>query len=433
MAKQKINLIGRGNSPHFAMAPTFLVNFFELHKDFDVTFYAFSDFIDEAYLKDIEKVTKRYGQNYVYIQIDAHELDFLKNGKAMLKWWPIQVYHPFLAGKYMPETVDRAMYFDFDILFFGDISDVYFEDFEDNFFIGISEDQERKDHHLSEDDLRRGYLINNGIIILNVAKLRENHVDGNYLKPFVEELYAKPAVEFAGLDVAFVADQGLIPYIFHEQIKILKTADVLHMVHMPEKNQAKIVHLLDRAYQSHKAQLQDIFTAPDFEYIYTYQRYKIKAKMITDDLKAGQVFDIFDKALTKGIDSIDFILTPQSYNITHWRRLDSAYLTSYRLLRTNGIGRLNFRFSNHFKKETGTYRVTMTVKASNDVKGFGLVGHTTSAKVKRMASVDMIKDEPVSLTAEVDVVSDYSGFGISSYNVPKDTVIDIIALRIEKV
>ncbi|GFH42951.1 hypothetical protein Hs30E_15020 [Lactococcus hodotermopsidis] len=436
--KKQLNIIGKGDSGYFSQAPTFLTNFFELHQAYDVTFYAFSDFIAENYLNDMQKIADFYGQKVVYIQIDKNEFDYLKNYDVapMFEIWPIQVYYPLLAGKYLPETVDRAMSFDFDITFFGDISDVYFEDFEDNYIIGASEVVGRVANTISEDEMRQGKLINGGAIILNVEKLRADKIDGDYYHQYVEKASQLEPFYFAGHMVSFYSEQGLEAYAFANQIKVLSDDRILLMFHLPDsRHYSPIVHLLAPEYRSHKAELQDIFTSADFKYIYNYQRYRIMSVMILQNLSAEEVFDLFDTEITKGLKHMAFILTPQWYQ-EFWKRVPSDYLTTYVATNIDNIGRINFRFSTSFRPEPAAYSVKMTVKSSQEIEKFGLVGfyyESRSQKALRLAEKVVKKDEPTAFQATIDFATrNFSGIGFSNYTVPLGTRLDIVEISIEK-
>ncbi|GFH42958.1 hypothetical protein Hs30E_15090 [Lactococcus hodotermopsidis] len=432
---EKINIVSSGNSGYFALAPTFLTNFFEKHKNFDVTFYAFSDFIEEKYLRDMQKIADYYGQTFKFVEIAKDEFAYMSDypNAIMMQNWPIQSYYLLLAGKYLPNNVERAMFFDFDVTFFDAIDDVYFTDFEDNYFIGVRDlISYRNDAILTDEEMRMGHHINTGAVILNIEKMRINQIDAQYFKLFVEELVALPPVMFGSHGIAFFADQGLLSYVFRQQIKTLKPGRIFHMVQMPEKNQAAIVHLLDPFHKSYKAELQDIFSADDYAYIYNYQRYKLKSQLILGNLSAVEVFELFDKPIRQGIQHMDFVLAPYNFNLPGWKRLESEYLTTYRL-QQEGIRRLCFRLSKHFKKEQVAYRINLSVKSSEDVANFGLVGFLTNGKVTRLSELALKRDNIQTLSAEVDFGrQDLFGVGISSHSVPLGTKIDIVAISIEK-
>ncbi|GFH40307.1 glycosyltransferase [Lactococcus insecticola] len=436
--KKQINLIGKGDSGYFSQAPTFLTNFFELHKAYDITFYAFSDYISDEYLADMQKIAAHYGQKVVYTQIDQEEFAYLKDYDVseMFSIWPIQVYYPLLAGKYLPDTVDRAMSFDFDITFFDDISDVYFEAFEDNYIIGASEVPGRTDSHISHDLMRRGKLINGGAIILNVAKMRSDGIDDAYYHQFVDKAAQLDKFYFAGHMVSFYSEQGLEAYAFANQIKVLQDDRILLMFSLPERhNQSPIVHLLAPEYRSHKAELQDVLASPDAKYIYNYQRYKLMSQMILENLSAEDVFEKFDTAILKGIEHPDFILAPQWYQ-RFWQRVSSDYLTAYVAKDISDIGRLNFRFSDQFQKKSSEYQVSLTVEANGTIADFGLVAFYKTGKAQRAQRMDsktVEKGIVTTLKAKLNFAQhDYVGVGFSNYTVPLGTRIDIIDLTLER-
>ncbi|GFH42953.1 hypothetical protein Hs30E_15040 [Lactococcus hodotermopsidis] len=434
--KQKINLISNGDSGYFAFAPAFLTNFFELHKAFEVTFYAFSDFIDEKYVLDMQKIADFYGQKVVYVQIDKNEFDYLKEASVWLERFPIQIYYSFLAGKYLPETVERAMYFDLDIIFLDMIADVYFQAFEGNYFIGVSEGKPRAAKDLTIDELRLGRLINAGVVIMDVAALRKQKVDAAYFRPFVDELKQLPIADYYGYNLTFFSDQGLMAYVFRDKIKVVAAGRILNTImNTPPTGNEAIIHFNGYT-KYHQSDLSAIFSNQETNWIFTYNRYKLKAQVILGQLDAMALLTDVTENLNKAIKNQDFSLL-ETYSGSHpWQRIASDFLFSFKLAVYDPEptpGRIRIPFSKFFNKASTSYQVKVTIKSSEDAENFGLIAFF-AGKVKRLAEVNVKRDEPIEISAILDMTRfDYDAIGISSYGLPFGTRIDIVDLLIERV
>lgn len=101
--------------------------------------------------------------------------DKMLEGAPTEKRWPTEIYYRIFAAGYLPESVNRVLYLDSDIIVKGDISEFYNTDFEDNFFAATT-------------NVHSGFLkwfvrvkngaeknttyVNTGVLLMNLEKLR---------------------------------------------------------------------------------------------------------------------------------------------------------------------------------------------------------------------------------------------------------------------
>ena len=101
--------------------------------------------------------------------------DDMLAGAPTEKRWPKEIYYRIFAAGYLPETVDRILYMDSDIIVKGDISDFYDTDFEDNYFVATTNVHSpflkwfvRVKNGAKKDTV----YVNTGVLLMNIEKLR---------------------------------------------------------------------------------------------------------------------------------------------------------------------------------------------------------------------------------------------------------------------
>jgi len=156
--------------------------------------------------------------------------------------WPYEAYFTVECHKHLPLDVDRILYIDAaDVLILGDISEYYFDDFEDCSLIvtcaryktdnnGNALTFERDD--LSNEEYRLGILriiFNSGSFILNIDKMRRENLTINdfiYLKNALIDFYPDK-------DEIYFGDQGLLAAAFVGDIKYFAYPEVKNLWYQP--------------------------------------------------------------------------------------------------------------------------------------------------------------------------------------------------------
>ncbi|GFH42960.1 hypothetical protein Hs30E_15110 [Lactococcus hodotermopsidis] len=422
---QKINLVICGDSQYFSLAPAYFVNFLNYHKVHDVTLYALCDDLSEIYQEDLRRIAAYFGQEFVYIQINELDFDYLHDYKVQIERFPKQSYYYLLVGKYLPETVERALFTDLDVAFFGDVSDFYQVNFDGNFFIGKPEYNYQDNTTIEA--YRQGALVNTGVMMLNVAALRKAGIDSAYFLPMIDNIKDDVLVR-EGKEHIFFADQGLLAYAFHDRVGIFNSPMLKHG--RPDFN-SKIVHFVGYVKTLFKSEMFENIYSDNVEFIYPIQYARIFSQVITGKLDKFQVLEFFNQSFKNAIRHRNFIFT-QEKNLNMWERLPSKYLVSYVLHHNGGIERLNFRFSPYFRPMASHYQIKLLVRTSVAIQGFGLVGFTLG-RATRLTEFNLLENEVKELSAIIDFNEKWTGIGISSHNVPNGAKIDIIDIAIEEV
>ncbi len=101
--------------------------------------------------------------------------DDILEGAPTEKRWPKEIYYRIFAAGYLPESVDRVLYMDSDIIVKGDISDFYETEFEDNFFVATTNVHSKGLKlfiRLKNGAKKDAVYVNTGVLLMNLEKLR---------------------------------------------------------------------------------------------------------------------------------------------------------------------------------------------------------------------------------------------------------------------
>ena len=152
-------------------------------------------------------------------------------------------YYVFLAHKYLPQSLDRIMYIDIgDTIINDNLSPFYYEDFENkSMLVTIGMETRVRDSNgilrpfCSDDCKNPAYLkrigheiFNGGVKLINLIKWRQlNYSIHDYLK------YAHDLQEKYHLGDALLYDQGLLGFLFLDDIKFYKIKEFNDEKYMP--------------------------------------------------------------------------------------------------------------------------------------------------------------------------------------------------------
>ena len=124
--------------------------------------------------------------------------------------YPVEMYDRLLAPSYLPETVDRILYLDPDIIVKGDVTPLYELDFGDKLFAGGTHIQNGL---LRFNELRLGVkdcdlYVNTGVLLIHVEALRKEQDEAKVLSEI--ENCRKPLL---------LPDQDIITMLYGDRIR----------------------------------------------------------------------------------------------------------------------------------------------------------------------------------------------------------------------
>lgn len=131
----------------------------------------------------------------------------------------LNTYFKIISHLYLPKYVDRVLYVDCDVIFNKDIDKYYSMDFDDNYIIASCETIPKKEFAKLYNTPQLHGFINGGVELLNTKKFRDNEMNADYFKDISDKLNNN-----------HFADQGLVSYIFKDQILVLPSYKYNHLI-----------------------------------------------------------------------------------------------------------------------------------------------------------------------------------------------------------
>ena len=102
--------------------------------------------------------------------------DCLLKDAPQIKWWTKEVYYRLFAKEYLPDDIDRILYLDCDLIVKGNIEELYYSDFQGNYYIGATNIHSpfmKKFLQIKNGAKRKSVYINTGVLLINLQRLRE--------------------------------------------------------------------------------------------------------------------------------------------------------------------------------------------------------------------------------------------------------------------
>lgn len=170
MTKHKMNLLVTLNEAYFPYLNTLLFSVLYHNPNTYFTVYLLHTSICKEATEETKAILGTSGE-LVMIEAEGHGFD----DAPTTDQFPKEMYYRILAAKYLPDTVDRVLYLDPDIIVNGSLSELYEASLGDNYFAAASHNG--KMMRLINGvrlGLKRGSpYINSGVLLMNLKLLRE--------------------------------------------------------------------------------------------------------------------------------------------------------------------------------------------------------------------------------------------------------------------
>ncbi len=105
----------------------------------------------------------------------------LIKGAPTVKRWPKEIYYRIFAAQYLPESVDRILYLDSDMIINGDLSELYERNFDGQYFIATTNIHNRLFRRFilwKNGATKKHVYANTGVLLMNLVLLRkEQRID----------------------------------------------------------------------------------------------------------------------------------------------------------------------------------------------------------------------------------------------------------------
>lgn len=209
MTSEKMNLLVTLNANYIPYLNVMLSSLIHSNPDCFFDVYLLHSSIAE---RDMVLTSKVLGDSGKLIMINADEISLMD--APTTSRYPKEIYYRIFAAKYLPDTLDRVLYLDPDLIVNGSLSELYHLPMNEYYFAAASHTGlfMRKMNELRLDMEDDSPYINSGVMLMNLKSLRESQ---NYedVYRFIEK--RKPFL--------ILPDQDIISSLYGSKIYALDT------------------------------------------------------------------------------------------------------------------------------------------------------------------------------------------------------------------
>ena len=181
------------NEKYIPYAYVMLTSLMENHRDIskDIIVYVLYGNIPDDKFSVFEKLEEEYGCSIVALQVPT---DVFSKELPHTDQWTIEVYFRLMIQDLLPDTVDRLLYLDADIIICGSIEDYYNIDLGDN-YLAVNADMSCKRMGLqpSQEKLFEKHILNGdfvyfnaGVMLMNLKLLRQEFSFEKFMNEFIK-------------------------------------------------------------------------------------------------------------------------------------------------------------------------------------------------------------------------------------------------------
>ncbi|CEP36874.1 Putative uncharacterized protein [Halomonas sp. R57-5] len=221
---QIINVFSSGDSRYFKLAPTLLVNLYEMHKDLRVNYYALSDYIEPDVLESLNKIAEYYNQNFRYILVSEEDFEYIDKMKKGSSRWGKQAFYWMIAHEYLPDDIEVALFLDLDVVVLQDLTKYIFsESFDDQtLLVSFNHNPKRAElleKPMSDEQKQLGRVFNSGVLLLNLKEMKARSMNSEYYQTIANDVASLPPVKSFMGEVQIFGDQGLAGFVFEGRFR----------------------------------------------------------------------------------------------------------------------------------------------------------------------------------------------------------------------
>ncbi len=193
--------------------------------------------VQEENLQALAQLVQGYQSNFIPVQLQESQFSGFKCSES----FPILVYFRLLMPQFLPETEDRAMWMDVDLIVNGSLRDFYYQDFGESYIVACR-DIGAQDRPVLFGHPAGTPYVNAGVMLYNLAPMRKYTLSDYYNYYLAHEA------------VIGYQDQDILNGMFAENIKVLDSVPYNVQVRFgsdsPQfrlrflRKEAKIIHYL---------------------------------------------------------------------------------------------------------------------------------------------------------------------------------------------
>ncbi|WAA09595.1 glycosyltransferase family 8 protein [Fervidibacillus albus] len=181
-----INILVTLNANYIPPLKVMLHSLFSKNKNESFHVYLMHSSLSEAQIHDLQQFFEQYGQHFHPIFVDHKQFQ----NAPVFRHYTVEMYYRLAAHRFLPDSVDRILYLDPDIVVINPIKDFYKTDFEDNLFIASEHEHTTKlvqpiNKFRLKTPSAKGYF-NTGVLLMNIS-LMKKLIRMDEIYSFIEE------------------------------------------------------------------------------------------------------------------------------------------------------------------------------------------------------------------------------------------------------
>ncbi len=186
-------------------AQVMLTSFLENNKFEKHTIFFMHNEIQQNNLKKLKHIVESFDSKFVPLEVT----DKTFNQFTSTERFPINIYYRLSIPSLLPDTEDRALWLDVDLIVNNSLKDFYYQDFDGHAFAACK-DIENREAHLKKLNLPINTpYINSGVILFNLPVMRQYSLNDYY------DFFTKHR------DAIIWPDQDILNGVFVNKIKVL--------------------------------------------------------------------------------------------------------------------------------------------------------------------------------------------------------------------
>lgn len=144
----------------------------------NICIYVLNTDLDVMDFEILNKNLQQYSNRVEIFDIKVNDDIFPSSISKLTKRWSKAVFYRLLVCKLLPESIDRLLYLDTDIIINSDIAELYNIDFDNNYIVACEDTNVNKNY---QNDIRINLktttiYFNSGVILFNLEEIRKKNI-----------------------------------------------------------------------------------------------------------------------------------------------------------------------------------------------------------------------------------------------------------------
>lgn len=263
-----MNILVAANNQYIKPLRVLLASLFQ-HEAGKLDIYLLHSGVSKENLTLLDLDIKKMGGRFWPIPVD----EAIFQDAPLLHHFTNEVYYRVLCGEVLPETMERVLYLDADMLVRGSLKDFYNMEFQGKTLIGITDTlgpvYYRNRHYvrlaalgLTEEDV----YVNSGVLLFNLEKMRKSFVLQDFLRQLNEKREILDMVDQDMINVYFKGEIGVVDEMYNYPAIVFSASFLINWIAGGwRRDNPKIVHYMGNPKPWH----------PNYfgKYYFEYQRY----------------------------------------------------------------------------------------------------------------------------------------------------------------